>query len=150
MKIGIDNTDLFTEIEQIINNMGFEVVDFNFQQMKNGVQSNIIIYNKEGISTGDCSKVFKTVRPRMELKFDNENINLEVSSPGITRNISAREFKIFEGKGVKVLLNDESEWKTGLIVKGDSELIIKNNNNTQNFKFEDINKAKLDYTQEVR
>jgi ribosome maturation factor RimP len=79
------------------------------------------------------------------------DFTLVCTSPGIDREIKDRiEWAIFKGRGVKVLLYNESDWLGGIIKDVDeSFLYLQTSKDLRNIEFEKIRKAKLDYNQEV-
>ena len=122
------------------------------RRVKSSLQVHLIIYKPDGISVEDCSKVYKTIFPRIELITENRNINLEVSSPGITRNFKhVREFTVFRGKEVKIMVKDKNDWERGVIVDSSEEWVrIRRKNEEKQIAFDDIRKAKLGQDEEVR
>ncbi len=140
-----DNS-LINSIEPVIEGLGFSLVEFISHRNRSNFTINTIIYSKNGVTIADCSTVFKTIMPRIELLEDSRDINLEVSSPGITRNIkTVDEFEIFLGKKVKILKKNDSEWIHGSIESvNDNSVNLNNDKQTIAVSFEDINKAKLE------
>lgn len=143
---------LLDEVEILVNNLGFSVVEINSSANRNRLKINMIIYNENGVKIDDCSVVHKTLFPRLEVIYDSFDVYLEVSSPGIERSFKdAREFDIFKGKSVKIMYDDSNDWEQGLIdSSSDSEVSIEFKQGKQNLKFSDIQKCKLDYLREVR
>jgi len=140
-----DNS-LINEIEPVVEGLGFSLVEFSSHRNRSNLTVNAIIYSKNGVGLEECSRVYKTILPRIELLEDTRNINLEVSSPGLSRNIkSIEEFGIFAGKRVKILKKDESGWIHGRIISVDNNSVkINEDKNAITVSFEDINKAKLE------
>lgn len=140
-----DNS-LINSIEPVIEGLGFSLVEFTSHSNRSNLTINTIIYSKNGVTIDDCSTVFKTIMPRIELLEDSRDINLEVSSPGITRNIkTVDEFEIFTGKKVKILKKNDSEWIHGSIESvNDNSVNLNNDKQTIAVSFENINKAKLE------
>ena len=140
------DSSLINSIEPVIEGMGFSLVEFTSHRNRSNLTVHTIIYSKSGVTIDDCSNVFKTIMPRIELLEDSRDINLEVSSPGITRNIkSVDEFEIFLGKKVRILRKNDSEWIHGSIESvGDNNLNLNNGKQTTTVSFADINKAKLE------
>ena len=132
--------------------MGFSVVEINSSTNRNRFKINIIIYAENGVKIDDCTKVHKTIFPRLELIYDKFDVYLEISSPGIERTFKdAREFKVFTGKSVKIMYGESNDWEAGVIesVSIDSVILAFDKYN-KNIKFNDIHKCKLDYLKEVR
>ena len=140
-----DNS-LINEIEPVVEGLGFSLVEFSSHRNRSNLTVNAIIYSKNGVGLEECSRVYKTILPRIELLEDTRNINLEVSSPGLSRNIKfIEEFGIFVGKRVKILKKDESGWIHGRIISVDNNSVkINEDKNAITVSFEDINKAKLE------
>ena len=140
-----DNS-LINSIEPVIEGLGFSLVEFSSHRNRSNLTVNAIIYSKSGVSIADCSTVFKTIMPRIELLEDSRDVSLEVSSPGITRNIkTVDEFEIFLGKRVRILKKDESEWIHGFIESvNDNSVNLNIDKQTIAVSFADINKAKLE------
>jgi ribosome maturation factor RimP len=140
-----DNS-LINSIEPVIEGLGFLLVEFTSHRNRSNLTINIIIYSKNGVTIDDCSTVFKTIMPRIELIEDSRDINLEVSSPGITRNIkTVDEFEIFLGKKVRILKKDDSEWIHGSIESvNDNSVNLNIKEQIIAVSFIDINKAKLE------
>lgn len=140
-----DNS-LINSVEPVINGLGFSLVEFSSHRNRSNLTINTIIYKDSGVNLADCSTVFKTILPRIELLEDSRSVNLEVSSPGLSRNIKTTdEFEIFIGRKVRVLKKDESEWLYGSIDSVDNSSVTLSIGKTMtNVIFEDINKAKLE------
>ena len=71
------------------------------------------------------------------------NFSLEISAPEINRNIkSDRDFKIFEGKKIKLILDNDFE--ESLILKSEADcFVFKTYNKEVRVLYTDIKKAKL-------
>ena len=142
---------LLEDVESLVNNLGFSVVEINSSTNRNRLKINIIVYSSKGVKIDDCSVIHKTIFPRLEVIYDKFDVYLEVSSPGIERSFKdAREFDVFEGKAVKIMYGESNDWEHGVIVSTENDaVVIKFNENNQIVKFNDIHKCKLDYLKEV-
>ena len=142
---------IINEIEPIITGMGFMLVELKFGRSKNQQHISIIIYRAEGVGVDDCAALSKNLRPRLEMIEGLDELRLEVSSPGLARVIKNRnEYKIFQGRGVHILLNDGHSRQGGIIADVEGEtLLLNKNGNMMKIKFDDIQKARLDYAEEV-
>ncbi len=111
--------DLEKEIDKIIEKYGFEVVELQVQNLKDGILLRVFIdHIDEGeITLRDCEFVSKLI----DSTLDDEDIDLamlEVSSPGIDRLIKReKDFKRFRGSNIKISLNREIKDKKKLIGK---------------------------------
>ncbi len=117
------------------------------KETKFGLQVKVVIYHYSGVGVDDCETVYKTIMPKIELTEETEEINLEVTSPGITRNIkNAVEFSIFLDREVKVLLEDE-DWIEGTIIGAHPEkLSLRVEDSIREIPIADIRKAKLTFS----
>ncbi|ORC37224.1 hypothetical protein B4O97_03275 [Marispirochaeta aestuarii] len=143
-----EGTGISPELEStvdIIQGMGFSVVEAQCRPVKGSVQVVIYIYSSEGVSLDDCTKVYRTVMPRLEVALDSRDISLEISSPGISRNIKFfREFAIFTGRRIRVLTEDSSEWVQGdLIHADDDEIVLTVGDGERRYGRAEIVKAKI-------
>jgi ribosome maturation factor RimP len=84
----------------------------------------------------------------LELHEWLEDLRLEISSPGINRTLKRQEeFTIFEGRGVRLKIDDT--WVGGIIAgTTEDELILRQGAEQTMIPFRKIRKAKLDYSQE--
>ena len=58
---------------------------------------------------------------------------------------STSEFEVFEGLGVKLLLEDESDWRRGVICNSTADSVdIELGETKETYQFSTIRKAKLD------
>ena len=71
------------------------------------------------------------------------NFSLEISTPGVNRKFkSKREFKIFEGKKIKLMLDNDFE--EGLILKAEEDsFVFKIGNEEIKVLYSDVKKARL-------
>ena len=141
---------LADEIEPVLHSLGYSLVELNRQQVKGRLQVRVVIYHYDGIGLKDCEIVHKTILPRIELIEENDDVNLEITSPGITRNIkAAAEFTIFIDRKVRILKDVSDEWISGTIAGADQEsLQLDTSEGKKLVPISDIKKAKLAYSQE--
>ena len=108
--------DLATPIAQKLN---LEVVDVVFQTNKNPPVLRIDIRNiLQDTGLEDCEQMSKTLEAQLDAKaLITDAYVLEVSSPGITRNLTTdREFITF--KGFSVLIKTFAPYKNQKLWKG--------------------------------
>ncbi len=142
---------LYDFLLPIVKGMGMSLVDLSVSRHKGNVQIRLIVYKPGSIGVDECSKVHRAVLPRLELQFPGQDLYVEVSSPGIDRNIKdASEFMHYFGRGIKCFRTDISDWSAGILESADEKgLVLKKGDNRMNVSYEIIAKAKLDYLQEV-
>ena len=138
-------------LEEVLKGLGFRLIELTVSRHRGSVQVRAVIYNGESISTGDCSKVHRVVTPRLELAFPQQDIYLEVSSPGTDRLIKdVHELSHYMGKGVRCYRTDISDWTAGILEAVDEKgLVLKTKEAAVRLEFDIIAKAKLDSSQEV-
>lgn len=136
---------ILSEIEPLLEALGYTVVDLKAKGIKGRLQVHLTVHKPDGITVDDCSEIYKTVYPRLEVVLENDDISLEVASPGIGRVMKdTREYHIFTGRPVSLLFEGESDWIEGEIqeVREDS-LIFVHGDESNTLRFEEIRKAKL-------
>ncbi|WP_455382413.1 ribosome assembly cofactor RimP [Salinispira pacifica] len=143
--------DLLGALEPVVQGLDYQVVDVRYSYVKGTLHVNLVIFRPEGVSVQGCADVSRTVLPRLEIIFDSKDIYLEVASPGIDRKIRLlREYAIFRGRGVSVLKKDGSTVK-GIIEQTDEESVaVRTDAGLSRISYEEIQKSKLDDTQEAR
>ena len=142
---------IYSIIAPVVEAMGFTIVELTSATVSEDLHIHLIIYSPDGIGIEDCSKVHKTIQKRIETLNEDRYFYLEVSSPGITRNFkSANEFAVFNGKSVKILLENESDWIRGIIGNSSrTEVEIQTFGELKTIPYSEIKKAKLDFSGEV-
>jgi ribosome maturation factor RimP len=133
------------EIEPVIAGMGFTLVEARVIKTRTSATVRVIIFGERGTGIGDCESVSRQIYPKLELVEDLGAFSLEVSSPGIGRELkSTKEYGIFHGQGLSVLLTGESEWRKGVIegIEGES-LVLKLKDEMVTLPFHEIKRAKL-------
>ena len=137
---------LYFSLEPVIQGVGMSLVELNVYHGKSGSVQVRAVIHRDGITgVEDCSRVHRTILPRLELAFPEQNISLEVSSPGIERNIKdGSEFVHYIGKGVKCYRTDISDWTAGILVStDDKKIVLRLQGGEIELPYEIIAKAKL-------
>lgn len=139
-----------TEIEELLKAAGLALVEFSLSRKGGGVSAKAIVFSPKGTGTAECSAASRIIYPRLQAVFGVEDPYIEVSSPGIDRMIKTRkEYEVFQGKGLKVLLENETEWIRGKILSStDKELRLETDKGTEVLDLAAVAKARLDSTQE--
>ena len=133
------------EIKPLLEALGFILIEVNVFRGKGARQARLVIYRPEGVSIEDCARVSRQVHPRLEIMEELGDCSLEVSSPGIGRQLRGpSEYEIFKGRGVKALLTGESEWREGMIDHvDDKSLFLKAEGVIVEIPLEQIKQVKL-------
>jgi len=138
-------------LDEVLEKLKFKLIELAVYGSRGRVQVRAVIYNGSSISTDDCSKVHRAIMPRLDLAFPNQDICLEVSSPGIDRLIkSADEFVHYTGRGIRCYRTDISDWTAGILESaGEKDIVLKTKEGSVRLEFDIIAKAKLDSAQGV-
>lgn len=136
--------DVFDLSKPIVENLGYELVEVNYDTIEEEKYITIVIYSPNGITFDDCKKVSKALdEPLDELDPTcNESYNLNVSSLGLDRELKTkRDFERFLNQEIEVKVN--SNKIVGVLSSIDEnsiKLIVKNTHKT--IKLNEITKAK--------
>ena len=132
-------------LEEVLDGQQFKLIELTVSRHKGSVQVRAVIYNGKSISIDDCSKVHRAILPRLELAFPQQDIYLEVSSPGIDRLIKDKdEFAHYTGRTVRCYRTDISDWTAGILLSaGEEGIVLQTKDAELELKFGIIAKAKL-------
>ena len=84
--------EIYPLAEEVAEELGYEIVDIEFQNGSKHDLLSIFIYKKEGINLDDCTEMSRS----LEKKLDNLEIlknpyYLEISSPGLDRPLKTKD-----------------------------------------------------------
>lgn len=146
------NDSLFGEAESLVQSLGFQLVDFAVTRRGRSSHASVVIYSKEGTGIDECASVHRLLHPRLQVLLGESEPSLEVSSPGLEREFKThREFLIFLGRGIKAYSRSRSDWVCGILSGFDGGTVsISAEGGVVALPLEDVAKARLDYSQEVR
>ncbi|WKC91154.1 ribosome maturation factor RimP [Borreliella carolinensis] len=138
-----ENNEVFNLIKDLTRRLNVEILEINIFRNKNNGKIQIVLYSKNfSLDIDLLTDMHKIILLILEanLKY---SFTLELSTPGIDRKIkSDREFKIFEGKKIKLMLGNEFE--EGVILESKSEsFIFKTDSKEINVFYSDVKKARL-------
>ena len=143
-------TPYFAECESLALSLGFSLVELQVVPQKGNVHITAVISalsSESNVGVSDCGKVHRALEMRLSelLEKDRENIYMEVSSPGLERNIkNAWEFSVFKGKKVRVWDKNVSDWIHGSVLSSSSESVeLETEEGKRVFLFDEIAKAKF-------
>jgi len=105
--------DIEKNIDQIIKANNLILVDIDIFGGKNR-QISVIVYSNENLGIDELTSISRIIKPVLEkIPSLKEDFNLEVSSPGIYRNLKfLKEFDIFKGRKIKIVTEE------GLVLTG--------------------------------
>lgn len=103
--------------------------------------------NEKAVSLQDCQKLSELLSPVLDVEGVNlDEYNLEVSSPGLERNLTkSQHFEFSLGEKVRVQLNDKSVVVGVLQAYGAESIQIKDMDSEQihTIQFEEMKKVKV-------
>gem|GEM_PF-4908945 len=157
---------IYYDLLKDINDLGYNLVDFinkgitkvkikKTKKEENYFNFEAIIHKKEGITSDDCTYVYKIIYPKMQIILDQRNINLEISSAGLDRLLKYNEeLDFFLNYFLSITYNldkDNSENIQGTlkeVIKEENiykHILIEIDDNIKKINISDIIKAKLHY-----
>ncbi len=142
---------LFDSLQEVVRGLGMSLVELSVSRHKGSVRIHAAVYRKGIVGVADCSKVHHAILPRLELAFPDQDLYVEVASPGIDRTIKdAAEFPLYVGRGVRCFRHDTSDWTAGVVVEADeNRVVLRGASGLVELPYAVVAKAKLDYSQEV-
>ena len=143
-----DSFPYYRECAPLVEALGYFLVELNILNHKSGVRIYAVIAAKDSareIGVDDCSKVHHALLPRLEALLGTDDTYMELTSPGMERNIkNAAEFVFFIGREVRVWDKNISDWVGGKITAADDKSVTLEKDGTEQiFYFENIAKAKF-------
>jgi ribosome maturation factor RimP len=140
---------LFAKLEPLLSEAGLSLVDLSVSRHGGSPEVRMTVYTSKGTGTNECAKASRIAYPEVVAVLGHPDPSLEVASPGIDRALrSVREWTIFKGKGVRVLLHGETEWLQGRIGGVEGEAVnLACPGGTRLVRFEEVSKARLDSSQ---
>jgi ribosome maturation factor RimP len=140
------------QIVPVLKKTSFSLVELSLYKKKGRSHLQLVAYGKNGITLDDCVSLHKLLFPRLEMSFEQDNIYLEISSPGIGRKIKSNaEYSVFIGRWVGLLLIGEDQWIKGVIESADDKSVtLKIDEETRIINYDSIQKGKLDFDKEMR
>lgn len=97
---------LFLMAEDLLENLGFELVDLELSQGEDGSVLRLFIDREGGVSLDDCTHVSRMFGALLDVEDPIPGrYNLEISSPGLNRRLRRlRDFQSRIGETVKLTL----------------------------------------------
>jgi ribosome maturation factor RimP len=158
-----DPEGLFETLNPVVQGLGMSLVELTLSRHRGSspggrIQVRLVVCKsadstgagKKGWTVGvdDCSRVHRSLLPRLELVFPGQDLYVEVSSPGIDRVVKdGSEFIYYIGRGVKCYRTDISDWTGGILKSTDEKgVVLKGKDGMTEIAYDVIAKAKLDDT----
>jgi ribosome maturation factor RimP len=145
-----ESDTLFAKLEPLLMKAGLVLVDLAVSRRRGSAQVRMTVYSPRGTGTNECATAHRIAYPEAQAALGDPDPSLEVASPGIDRVLrSEREWEIFKGKGVSVLLRGGQERVRGRIESIDGQTVrLVRKEGPLVIELGAIAKAKLDSSQE--
>ncbi len=141
----------FDTLEALADSLGVALLECVISRHRGSVQARLIVSAPGGTGINDCSKYHRLAQTRLELAFPDQDVYLEVSSPGLDRLLKdAREFAMLLGRGVRCYRTDIADWTAGIIEAADQTAVtLRTDEGVITLSYIVIAKAMLDSSREV-
>lgn len=138
----------YKECAPLVEGLGYRLVSLKIES--NGrVMAVAASPVGEAMGVDECAKVHRALLSRLEALLQRDDLAMELSSPGIERNIkNAAEFALFAGYSVRLFVRrgeeEGGEWMLGKIHSADEAAVtIEDTEDGMRVLYSDIVKAKL-------
>lgn len=125
--IPLESMKYYSDCAPLVDGLGYTLVELKISSMGNTKKISAVIASKDpkvDIGVNDCSKVHHALLPRIEAILGTEDTYMELTSPGMERNIkNAAEFEVFIGREVRVWDKTVTDWVGGFIVSADNKSV---------------------------
>ena len=103
LKDEASSSQLVKEIESLVSARGLKVVEATTSVHQGSAAMTVVLFREdEEINTDDLAASYNLIYPRYSIILGERDLQLEVSSPGLQRNLKdVMEFSVFRGKDVR-------------------------------------------------
>ncbi len=147
---------LLTRLELLFGKDAYQIVELNYAMLKHRAQFRVVLFHPAGVSLDTCAELHRVISVEIDrlqasgLKIsDNNDYSLELSSPGLGRQLrSRREFQVFRGQVVRCMSADC--WYSGVLLglsgtaAADLELSMEVDAEVLRLPLEQVQKVELD------
>lgn len=138
----------YEECAPLVEGLGYILVELKITSSGSTKKISAVIASKDAgvdIGVNDCAKVHHALLPRLEALLGTEDTYMELTSPGMERNIkNAAEFAVFVGREIRVWDKTVTDWVSGVITASDEKSVtLEKDGEKINVPFEQIAKAKF-------
>lgn len=138
----------YDECAPLVEGLGYILVELKITSSGSTKKISAVIASKDAgvdIGVNDCAKVHHALLPRLEALLGTEDTYMELTSPGMERNIkNAAEFAVFTGREIRVWDKNVTDWVSGVITASDEKSVtLEKDGEKITVPFEQIAKAKF-------
>ena len=146
--IPYDSVQFYSDCAPLVEGLGYYLVELKISNKGSTKNISAVIASQDSsvdIGVNDCAKVHHALLPRLEALLGTEDTYMELTSPGMERNIkNAAEFQFFKGKELKVWDKTVTDWVGGIILSSDDKSVtLEKDGKEITILFENIAKAKF-------
>ncbi len=147
--IPLNSMQYYSDCEPLVSALGYYLIELKVSRSGNKtVKINAVIASKDpkvDIGVDDCAKVHHALLPRLEAILGTEDTYMELTSPGMERNIkNAAEFQYFAGRELRVWDKTVNDWVGGVISSSDDKSVtLQSDGKDVSILYENIAKAKF-------
>lgn len=136
---------IIEHLEPIVSKMGYFLLAAELVGMKNKTLCLYFERNDGNITIKDLSYLSRFLRDAIEVEFEeSRNWDLEVSSPGVDREIKTdRERKFFINKEVRIVMKNGKVIEGKLLDSNDGEIIMEFDSEKQVIHLNEIARMNL-------
>jgi ribosome maturation factor RimP len=139
--------EIFYLVEPAAAAQGLGLVEVGLGRSGRRVVVRVVVHSAAGVTLADCSRVTRSAGHALESAgVFPEGYVLEVSSPGMERVLRGpREFEVFRGRAVRVVLADDSTELEGRAAgsRGDTVILTRSNGVEEVLLWSRIGRARL-------
>lgn len=132
------------DLQALAKECGLDFYDSEIVNENNKTIYRIYITKNGGVTLDDCEKFSRLLSPILDVTPPvSGDYTLEVSSPGLERNLKKEEHFISSiGEKVRVTLNSKEKFEGEILGFEDEILTLKTQSENLKIKFSDIKKAR--------
>jgi len=132
------------KIELILKPADLELYDIEKTKEDGRLIFRVFIIKNGTITLEDCTKASRLIAPILDIDEPfSEEYNLEVSSPGIERQLtSKRHYRLSLGENLSLKLNDKTKLKGRLKEVNENSIVLENEHQDLEIEYTQIKKGK--------
>ncbi|WKC58332.1 ribosome maturation factor RimP [Borrelia sp. P9F1] len=137
-----EENEVYDLIKSITDRLGIEILEISTFKKRGQGRVQVVLYGRGDFGVDKLCDLHKMILLSLGTVL-RCNFSLELSTPGVNRKIkSRREFKIFEGKRIKLMLDNGFE--EGFILEAEEDsFVFKTGNREMKVLYSDVRKARL-------
>lgn len=122
----MQESELFIEYEPMLAQLGLRLVEMSHASRSGSEKVIVVVLFEDGQTTVDhCADAYRLIYPRLQLRFGERDLDLEVSTPGLERSFKDMwEFTVFTGKRVRLYDSGRQATVSGIITEVDAKHVV--------------------------